>query len=174
MDARVASSAHAQASTGASPIAPIAPRTHVPASVRTALDAVQASIVALWEAIAAEHAPAAAYQLQMTLGQQTIGSITVGEDHVLYGADPAQSPVWLTRLEYRILETLLRSRGGIVPFRRLVEQAWEDPNPEMYEILVPSLKGHICRLRAKLAQLDPHAAALLQTRRTVGYGLLKG
>jgi len=68
----------------------------------------------------------------------------------------------LTATEYRLLETLVRAGGDVVPHARLVRAGWpSEPNPDLLW-----LKPHLARLRAKVAAVGGPAVVAV---RSVGY-----
>ena len=68
----------------------------------------------------------------------------------------------LTPIEYRLLETLVRAGGDVVPHLQLARAGWPaEPDPDLLW-----LKPHVARLRAKVeAAGGPPIAAV----RGVGY-----
>ena len=70
----------------------------------------------------------------------------------------------LTPTEFRLLETLLRADGAVVPHLRLARAGWPaDADPDLLW-----LKPHLARLRAKL---DALAGPSIVAVRGVGYRL---
>jgi len=68
----------------------------------------------------------------------------------------------LTPIEYRVLETLVRANGDLVPHLRLVRAGWPaEADPDLLW-----LKPHVARLRHKVAAV--HGPAILAVR-GVGY-----
>ena len=68
----------------------------------------------------------------------------------------------LTATEYRLLETLVRAGGDVVPHHRLVRAGWPaESDPDLLW-----LKPHIARLRAKVQQAGGPAIVAV---RSVGY-----
>jgi DNA-binding response OmpR family regulator len=75
------------------------------------------------------------------------------------------SSLALTPTEFRLLETLVRARGDIVPHHRLVRAGWPaEPDPDLLW-----LKPHLARLRSKLEAVGgPRIVAV----RSVGYRIV--
>jgi DNA-binding response OmpR family regulator len=72
------------------------------------------------------------------------------------------SVINLTATEYRLLETLVRAGGDVVPHHRLVRAGWPtEPDPDLLW-----LKPHIARLRAKVHSAGGPAVVAV---RSVGY-----
>ncbi|MEA2640152.1 MAG: hypothetical protein QOF51_1546 [Chloroflexota bacterium] len=78
---------------------------------------------------------------------------------------PDGSTVRLTRTEFRILETLVRSAPRVVPSERLVDNGWKDGGGD-----VSLLKTHISHLRTKLG-LGREVDADIMSITGVGYRL---
>lgn len=77
---------------------------------------------------------------------------------------PEEEPVYLTRLEARLLEYLMLNSGQILPIDRMIDHVWgqESGNSEM-------LRQLIRRLRLKIEQ-SPDNPVLIQNLPGVGYG----
>lgn len=86
---------------------------------------------------------------QLAAAQELAGNVRVG-DLVLhlqsYQLTKQETPVRVTRIEFRILSLLARHAGEIVPHRQLIEYAWGYPDEGNSSLL----KTHICHLRKKL------------------------
>jgi DNA-binding response OmpR family regulator len=98
-------------------------------------------------------------------GRLTIGDLSV--DPSRHEARVGSAVLDLTPTEFRLLETLLRADGAVVPHLRLARAGWPaDADPDLLW-----LKPHLARLRAKLDALGgPSIVAV----RGVGYRLEKG
>jgi DNA-binding response OmpR family regulator len=97
-------------------------------------------------------------------GRLTIGELSV--DPSRHEARVGGAVLDLTPTEFRLLETLLRADGAVVPHLRLARAGWPaDADPDLLW-----LKPHLARLRAKLDALGgPSIVAV----RGVGYRLEK-
>jgi DNA-binding response OmpR family regulator len=95
-------------------------------------------------------------------GRLAIGQLAV--DPSRHEARVGGTILDLTPTEFRLLETLLRADGAVVPHLRLARAGWPaDADPDLLW-----LKPHLARLRAKLAALSgPSIVAV----RGVGYRL---
>jgi DNA-binding response OmpR family regulator len=95
-------------------------------------------------------------------GRLTIGELSV--DPSRHEARVGGAVLDLTPTEFRLLETLLRADGAVVPHLRLARAGWPaDADPDLLW-----LKPHLARLRAKLDALGgPSIVAV----RGVGYRL---
>jgi DNA-binding response OmpR family regulator len=95
-------------------------------------------------------------------GRLAIGELTV--DPARHEARVSGTILDLTPTEFRLLETLLRADGAVVPHLRLARAGWPaDADPDLLW-----LKPHLARLRSKLDALDgPSIVAV----RGVGYRL---
>jgi DNA-binding response OmpR family regulator len=95
-------------------------------------------------------------------GRLAIGELTV--DPSRHEARVGGTILDLTPTEFRLLETLLRADGAVVPHLRLARAGWPaDADPDLLW-----LKPHLARLRAKLNALSgPSIVAV----RGVGYRL---
>ena len=98
-------------------------------------------------------------------GRLTIGELSV--DPSRHEARVGGAVLDLTPTEFRLLETLLRADGAVVPHLRLARAGWPaDADPDLLW-----LKPHLARLRAKLDALGgPSIVAV----RGVGYRLQPG
>jgi DNA-binding response OmpR family regulator len=93
-------------------------------------------------------------------GPLEAGSLTI--DPGRHEARIDGSVVNLTATEYRLLETLVRAGGDVVPHHRLVRAGWPtEPDPDLLW-----LKPHIARLRAKVHAAGGPAVVAV---RSVGY-----
>jgi DNA-binding response OmpR family regulator len=97
-------------------------------------------------------------------GRLRIGELSV--DPSRHEAHVGSAVLDLTPTEFRLLETLLRADGAVVPHLRLARAGWPaDADPDLLW-----LKPHLARLRAKLDALGgPSIVAV----RGVGYRLEK-
>ena len=95
-------------------------------------------------------------------GRLTIGELSV--DQSRHEARVGGAVLDLTPTEFRLLETLLRADGAVVPHLRLARAGWPaDADPDLLW-----LKPHLARLRGKLDALGgPSIVAV----RGVGYRL---
>jgi DNA-binding response OmpR family regulator len=95
-------------------------------------------------------------------GRLTIGELSV--DPSRHDARVGGTVLDLTPTEFRLLETLLRADGAVVPHLRLARAGWPaDADPDLLW-----LKPHLARLRSKLDALGgPSIVAV----RGVGYRL---
>jgi DNA-binding response OmpR family regulator len=98
-------------------------------------------------------------------GRLTIGELSV--DPSRHEARVGGAVLDLTPTEFRLLETLLRADGAVVPHLRLARAGWPaDADPDLLW-----LKPHLARLRGKLGALGgPSIVAV----RGVGYRLEPG
>ena len=98
-------------------------------------------------------------------GRLTIGELSV--DPSRHEARVGSAVLDLTPTEFRLLETLLRADGAVVPHLRLARAGWPaDADPDLLW-----LKPHLARLRAKLDALSgPSIVAV----RGIGYRLEPG
>jgi DNA-binding response OmpR family regulator len=95
-------------------------------------------------------------------GRLTTGDLTV--DPGRHEARVGPTALDLTPTEFRLLETLLRADGAVVPHLRLARAGWPaDADPDLLW-----LKPHLARLRAKL---DALAGPSITAVRGVGYRL---
>jgi DNA-binding response OmpR family regulator len=93
-------------------------------------------------------------------GPLEAGSLTI--DPGRHEARIDGSVINLTATEYRLLETLVRAGGDVVPHHRLVRAGWPtEPDPDLLW-----LKPHIARLRAKVQAAGGPAVVAV---RSVGY-----
>ncbi|MDP9481896.1 MAG: response regulator transcription factor, partial [Chloroflexota bacterium] len=93
-------------------------------------------------------------------GPLEAGSLTI--DPGRHEARIDGSVINLTATEYRLLETLVRAGGDVVPHHRLVRAGWPtEPDPDLLW-----LKPHIARLRAKVHTAGGPAVVAV---RSVGY-----
>ena len=93
-------------------------------------------------------------------GPLEAGSLTI--DPGRHEARIDGSVVNMTATEYRLLETLVRAGGDVVPHHRLVRAGWPtEPDPDLLW-----LKPHIARLRAKVQAAGGPAVVAV---RSVGY-----
>lgn len=76
------------------------------------------------------------------------------------------TPLDLTRYEYRLLEVLVHRPGRVFSRDALMEQAWDDPEASMDR----TVDAHIKSLRAKLRTVRPDEDPIV-THRGVGYSL---
>lgn len=74
----------------------------------------------------------------------------------------AGRPLALTRIDFRILQLLMRESPGVVTRQRLQDDVWGDATPES-----DSLRSHVHRLRRAVDQ--PFERALIHTVIGVGY-----
>jgi DNA-binding response OmpR family regulator len=82
-----------------------------------------------------------------------------------YEATWNETPLELTTLEFELLAMLLRHPGQVLSREQLLQQVWGYDYPGDTRTVDTAVK----RLRAKLRALDPEAAALVATVRSVGY-----
>jgi two-component system catabolic regulation response regulator CreB len=75
----------------------------------------------------------------------------------------------LTAHEYKLLLVLLGSPGRVFTRDQLLDRAWDDPGA----VTDRTIDAHIKSIRAKLRAIDPSAAELIQTRRGLGYLLVR-
>jgi DNA-binding response OmpR family regulator len=80
----------------------------------------------------------------------------------------AGQPIDLTRLEFRLLYYLALNAGHVVPYARLIEQAWG----HVREGAAPLLTPHLTRLRRKL-DLPRNGPGSISAKPGVGYRMLK-
>ncbi len=78
-----------------------------------------------------------------------------------------QTPLELTRYEFRLLRTLLQKPGRVFSREQLMAAAWEEPGASLDR----TVDAHIKTLRAKLRSIAPGEADPIQTHRGFGYGL---
>jgi two-component system KDP operon response regulator KdpE len=94
--------------------------------------------------------------------QLALGSLTV--DPGRHEARVGDATLDLTPTEFRLLETLLRSDGAVVPHLRLARAGWPaEADPDLLW-----LKPHLARLRAKL---ETRGGPTIVAVRGVGYRL---
>lgn len=72
----------------------------------------------------------------------------------------------LSRYEYRILETLVRSPGRVFSRRELMEAAWDEPDVSLER----TVDTHVKTIRRKLESISSDTD-LIETRRGFGYSL---
>lgn len=77
-------------------------------------------------------------------------------------ASIARKPVKLTKIEFNILEYLLRKKGVVVTNQEIIEHIWS----EEADLLDPPIRSHIKNLRKKLGDKD---LAIIETIAGVGY-----
>jgi len=82
-----------------------------------------------------------------------------------YEATWNETPLELTTLEFELLAALLRHLGQVLSREQLLQQVWGYDYPGDTRTVDTAVK----RLRAKLRALDPEAADLVVTVRSVGY-----
>jgi DNA-binding response OmpR family regulator len=75
------------------------------------------------------------------------------------------APLELTTLEFELLAVMLRHPGQVLSREQLLQQVWGYDYPGDTRTVDTAVK----RLRAKLRALDPEAADLVVTVRSVGY-----
>ena len=93
-------------------------------------------------------------------GPVTFEGLTL--DPARHDARVGDAGLTLTPTEYRLLETLVRAGGDLVPHLRLARAGWPaEPNPDLLW-----LKPHLARLRAKL---DEAGGPAIVAVRSVGY-----
>jgi DNA-binding response OmpR family regulator len=98
-------------------------------------------------------------------GRLTFGELSVDPNR--HEARVRDVSLDLTPTEFRLLETLLRADGAVVPHLRLARAGWPaDVDPDLLW-----LKPHLARLRAKL---DAHHGPSIVAVRGVGYRLEAG
>ncbi len=103
--------------------------------------------------------------LEPSGGRLTIGELSV--DPSRHEARVGGTILDLTPTEFRLLETLLRADGAVVPHLRLARAGWPaDADPDLLW-----LKPHLARLRSKL---DGHGGPAIVAVRGVGYRLEPG
>jgi DNA-binding response OmpR family regulator len=103
--------------------------------------------------------------LEPSGGRLTIGDLSV--DPSRHEARVGGTILDLTPTEFRLLETLLRADGAVVPHLRLARAGWPaDADPDLLW-----LKPHLARLRSKL---DAHHGPAIVAVRGVGYRLEPG
>ena len=78
----------------------------------------------------------------------------------------ADTPLDLSRYEYRILEVLIGKPGWVFSRDQLMDLAWEEPEASFDR----TVDTHIKTLRAKLRKVRPDSTPL-QTHRGLGYSL---
>ncbi len=83
-------------------------------------------------------------------------------DPARHEARVGETPLTLTPTEYRLLETLVRAGGDLVPHLRLTRAGW----PAEHDPDLLWLKPHLARLRAKLGEAGGPAIVAV---RGVGY-----
>jgi len=76
----------------------------------------------------------------------------------------ASEPIRLTRLEFRLLYTLMTHSGQIIPTENLVENVWGYSGEGNRELV----RGLVQRLRAKI-EPDPHNPHYVLTEANIGY-----
>ncbi len=87
-------------------------------------------------------------------------------DRRRYEARRAGSILDLTPSEFRVLETLVDNAGRILTRGQILDAVWDEPE----EREPTSVETTVSRLRRKL---NAHGPGLIETRRGVGYGLLR-
>ncbi|AJF71595.1 two-component system catabolic regulation response regulator CreB [Raoultella ornithinolytica] len=75
-------------------------------------------------------------------------------------------PLTLTRYEFLLLKTLLRSPGRVFSRQQLMDAVWGDA----HESFDRTVDTHIKTLRAKLREVNPHLSPV-NTHRGMGYSL---
>ena len=93
-------------------------------------------------------------------------AVDIGDVHVDLGARTVTKngePVHLTKLEYRLLQTLIESRGKVLTQRQLLQRVWGPAYVERPHYL----RIYMSRLRAKLED-DPARPKWLLTEVGVG------
>ncbi|MBT3296003.1 MAG: two-component system response regulator CreB [Verrucomicrobia bacterium] len=76
------------------------------------------------------------------------------------------TPLELSRYEYRLLDVLVRRPGQVFSRDHLMEQAWEEPEASLDR----TVDTHIKTLRAKLRDVTPDYDPI-KTHRGIGYSL---
>jgi DNA-binding response OmpR family regulator len=76
----------------------------------------------------------------------------------------SSEPIRLTRLEFRLLYTLMTHSGQIIPTENLVENVWGYSGEGNRELV----RGLVQRLRAKI-EPDPHNPHFVLTEANIGY-----
>lgn len=77
-----------------------------------------------------------------------------------------QSPLSLSRIEYRLLLVLLKSPGRVFSREQLMSLAWEEPEMSLER----TVDAHIKSIRAKLKEIAPDSEEII-THRGFGYSL---
>lgn len=77
-------------------------------------------------------------------------------------------PLALSKLEFRILRTLLGRPGWVFSREKLMELAWDSPEASMDRTVDAHIKSLRAKLRAVAGHLDP-----IVTHRGIGYSLLE-
>lgn len=110
-------------------------------------------------ALLRRNAPSLQFETELQVGQLRLHLPT----KVAYFSN---QPLVLTRIEYLILEYLMRHPNEIVNKYVLMEQIWEDS-----DTIAPNVVDvHISNIRKKIGK--PHSLSLIQTAHRVGYKLM--
>ncbi len=99
-----------------------------------------------------------------TAGINPAGGLWVDEERCVIRY--RNTPLELTRYEYRLLKALMSKPGRVFSRDQLMTAAWEDPGASLDR----TVDAHIKTLRAKLRVVGPEVD-LIQTHRGLGYSL---
>lgn len=97
--------------------------------------------------------------------RRAAGGLTLHPDRLTASA-PAQPPLTLTQLEFRLLESLLPYEGQVIPAAKLIERVWGPDGGDR-----AMLKQLVYRVRRKLDTLPGHSVRI-ETVPGVGYALV--
>ncbi|MEG2769663.1 MAG: response regulator transcription factor [Oscillospiraceae bacterium] len=89
-------------------------------------------------------------------------TLNLGENTLIYGLKKLE----LTKNEFKIMESLLKAKGNIVPRDEIIKKLWDNES----FIDDNTLTVNITRLRKKMAEID--LEDFIYTKKGVGYGLL--
>jgi len=75
------------------------------------------------------------------------------------------TPLTLTKAEYKLLLTLSQNTGRVLSRNQLLEHISDDPGASLDRVI----DAHVKSIRAKLKAIAPEGAELIETRRGLGY-----
>jgi len=75
------------------------------------------------------------------------------------------TPLTLTKAEYKLLLTLSQNAGRVLSRNQLLEHISDDPGASLDRVI----DAHVKSIRAKLKAIAPEGAELIETRRGLGY-----
>lgn len=96
-------------------------------------------------------------------------TLTLLIDEVTCKASFHSQPLHLTKAEYQLLKALYQQPGRVYSREQLLERISDDPGASMDRVI----DAHIKSIRAKLKDIHQDGAALIETRRGLGYCMRK-
>ena len=100
--------------------------------------------------------------ISLTDGRKTSVDSRLKIDFINQKVTVDNRPVKLTPVEYRLLVTLLKNKGEVVPYNQIIEDIWE----KEFSGETKNLRMYVNRLRKKLGDNPPH---LILNKHGLGY-----